>query len=139
MSATMERAAGAASGLGAAMRWISVATAALVIIQAFLAGQWLAGHAAIILTHGWIGNVAYLGAIAMVLVGFLGWRRGWPASSVVLPVLLTLLMTGQLGLGYIGRKQLWAAGLHIPGGVLITALLVWIIALAWLRPGRERA
>jgi hypothetical protein len=29
--------------------------------------------------------------------------------------------------------------LHIPGGVLITALLVWIIALAWLRPGRERA
>jgi hypothetical protein len=140
MSATMERAeTTAASGLGRALRWVSVVTAALVIVQAILAGQWLAGSTAVILTHGWIGNVAYLGALAMVVIGFLGWRRGWGVACAGFPVLLTVLMTAQLGLGYVGRKQAWAAGIHLTGGVIITALLVWIIALAWLRPGRERA
>lgn len=136
MSATMGRRA-AASGLNAAYRWLAAAVAALVILQAILAGQWLAGHAAIIATHGWIGNLSFLCALILAAIGVFGWRRGWGASAAIFPVLVVVMMVAQLGLGYVGRKQSWAAGLHLTGGVLITALLVWIIALAWLRPAPE--
>ncbi|MFM9106823.1 MAG: hypothetical protein ACKOWF_08990 [Chloroflexota bacterium] len=135
MNGTGER---AASGLGGALRTISAATAALVFVQAALAGQWLAGHAQIIVTHGWIGNLAYLGALALVVIGVLLWRRGHGAGMAGLTLLLALLMTAQLGLGYVGRQQAWAAGVHIPGGVLISGLLVWIMANAWLRPAGRR-
>lgn len=135
MNGTGER---AATGLDGALRLISAATAALVFLQAALAGQWLAGHAQIIVTHGWIGNLAYIGALAMVVIGVVMWRRGQGAGILGLALLLALLMTAQLGLGYVGRQQAWAAGLHIPGGVLISGLLVWIMANAWLRPGGGR-
>lgn len=140
MSATVERTpASAGTGPNAALRWTAAATGVVVIIQAVMAGQWLAGHASIIALHGVLGNLAYIGAIAMVAIGFLAWRRGGGAARLGLALLLVLMMTGQLGLGYIGRKQAWAAGMHIPLGVLIVALLVWILALAWLRPQAERA
>jgi hypothetical protein len=141
MSATLDRTTANGTGLSAAMRWTAVATTAVVIIQAALAGQWLAGDVTIIALHGVLGNLAYIGALAMVVIGFLAWRRGAGAGAIGLPALLVLMMTGQLGFGYMGRKLAWAAGLHIPLGVLIVALLVWMIALASLRPanGVERA
>lgn len=140
MSSTMERQQTTiATGSAGLMRWLSVATLVLVLAQAALAGQWLAGDAALIVTHGWIGNLSYLFALAMMVIGFLGWRRGWSVQLVAFPVLGAALMTAQLGLGYIGRRQSWAAGLHLTGGVIITAVLVWIIALAWMRTGQERS
>lgn len=129
----------AADTLAKPLRVVSLATMALVIVQAALAGQWwFAGQAHLIGTHGWIGNVAYLGALALVVIGFLDLRQGRGKAVLGLAVALALLMTAQLGLGYMGRSLAWAASLHIPNGVLLTGIGFAIATLAFVRPSGSR-
>ncbi|MGI9253800.1 MAG: hypothetical protein ACR2J8_08635 [Thermomicrobiales bacterium] len=137
MSVTTERAQG--SGLLNVARWLSIATAALVLVQAFMIGQvWFMGRGSLLLTHGIVGNVSYIGALGMVVVGYLGLKKGWGMAFLGLAILVVLLMTAQLGLGYVGRKVAMAASIHVFNGVLLTGTLFALMTVAWLRPGGSR-
>ncbi|MCC6315003.1 MAG: hypothetical protein IT337_13445 [Thermomicrobiales bacterium] len=120
-------------------RSIATITAGLILVQAFMAGQMLFhGNAGIIVTHGWLGNIAFLGTLALVAVAFVGMRQGWGVAPLVLSVVLAALMVAQLGLGYAGRKSAFTASLHIPNGVLLTGVVFALIALAVVRPRLAR-
>lgn len=129
----------ARDALAMPLRVVSLATMSLVIVQAAIAGQWFfAGKASWIAMHGWIGNLAYLGALALVVLGFLDLRQGRGKAMLGLAVVLAVLMTAQLGLGYMGRSLAWAASLHIPNGVLLTGIGFAIATLAFVRPAGSR-
>jgi len=129
-------------GLLVPFRILAVVTAALILVQAFLAGQWwFLNQAGLISVHGWLGNVSFLTAILLALLALVEMRRsGWGRAELVLSVVLVLLMTAQLGLGYSGRRSAAAAALHIPNGVLLTMVIAALLALAWrpatASPGR---
>lgn len=116
--------------------------AALVLIQAVLAGQWLAGNAAIIEVHGWLGSGTFLLTLLLAGVSLLGWRQGvFDSKPFAVSVGLALLLIAQLGLGYVGRSNATAASLHLPLGVLIFGALLTLFALtmpARLAPASAR-
>ncbi len=120
-------------------RLLAVVTAGLILVQAFLAGQWLfQSQVGAISIHGWLGNTAFLGAILLVILAFVGMRRsgsGWGRAELILSIVLVLLMTAQLGLGYSGRASAAAASLHVPNGVLLTMVIAALLALAWRPAG----
>jgi hypothetical protein len=112
------------------VRWLAGLAAALVLVQAALAGQWLAGNAAIIETHGWLGNGTFLLTILLAGVSLLGWRQGrFDLKPFVVSVVMVLLIAAQLGLGYVGRSSAAAASIHLPLGVLIFGALLALLAL----------
>jgi hypothetical protein len=116
-------------------RWLSGIAAALVLIQAVLAGQWLGGNAAIIETHGWLGSGTFLLVILLAGASFMGWRQGaFDLKPFGVSAVMLLLVVAQLGLGYAGRSSAVAASLHLPLGVLIFGALVTLFAL--MLPGR---
>lgn len=135
---TMPRAgAPAVDGLFVPFRIVAAIAVALIVVQAVLAGQGLFGAIpGQYGMHGWLGNVSYLAAIVLALMALLGLRRGWGVPLFVVSALLVLLMTAQLGFGYMGRSIGWAAALHIPNGVLLTAVAGFLLAMAIVaRPG----
>lgn len=140
METTARGAPVAASGLLMPFRILTVVTAGLILVQAFLAGQWwFLSQAGLIAVHGWLGNLSFLAAIVLVLLAFLGVRReGWGRAELILGIALVLLMAAQLGLGYSGRRIATAAALHIPNGVLLTMVIAALLALAW-RPAAPAA
>ena len=117
-----------------AVRWLSVITAVLVLIQALLIGQalYVNGMATVGL-HGVLGNVTFLAAIILTGATFMAFRRGEMTSpALALAVLTLVLLVAQLGLGYSGRGGGTPAALHIPNGVLITGLLFALAAMTLL-------
>ena len=137
---TNKRAVGATARLagGEAMTargfgWAGLRATALIVFQAILAGQgWFGERPALIGLHGWVGNGTYLVALAMVALALVGLRRGrLGRADLALSLLLILLLTAQLGLGYAGRTSAAAAALHIPNGVLLTAIGGALVARAW--------
>ncbi len=137
---TMARGAPATpAGVLLPFRVVAVVVAALILVQAVLAGQWMfEGQIGAISIHGWLGNTSFLGAIVLVVLAFVGMRRsggGWGRAELALGVVLVLLMTAQLGLGYSGRVSATAASLHIPNGVLLTMVSAAILALTWRPAG----
>jgi hypothetical protein len=113
-----------------ALRVVAGATAAVVLVMAALAGQgWFNGRYGLITMHGMLGNIAFLGAIALVVLAFVGWRCAGGAAPFALSLILLALMTAQLGLGYSGRKAAAAAALHIPNGVLLTMVVAALATL----------
>ena len=129
----------AANGTAVAQgyRGVVVATAALVLVQAVLAGRGWFVDLGLIEVHGWVGNVTFLGAIAQAALAFAGWRGGaLGRAEVVLGALLVALIVAQLGLGYSGRESAGAASWHIPNGVLIFGVDAATLALALA--GRRR-
>ncbi len=112
-------------------RWIAVTTAALVMVQALLAGRGLFVDVGLIEVHGWVGNATFLAAIAQAALAVAGWRGGTLGrAEVVLSSLLVALIVAQLGLGYSGRESAGAASWHIPNGVLIFGVNSATLALA---------
>ena len=80
---------------------LAIATVALVLVQAVLAGRALFGTWSITV-HGVLGNVTFavvLATIAAAAAARLG-RHG-----VVVAVVLAVVVTAQVGLGYAGREQ----------------------------------
>jgi hypothetical protein len=124
--------------MSAGVRWLAVITAVLVFIQAFLIGQFFyGGNGGAVGTHGWIGNLTFLGAIILTGLALYGARRGEVSSRISgLAILVTVLVIAQLGLGYSGREGGIPAQLHIPNGVLIMGLLAAILTLALTLPAR---
>lgn len=116
-----------------AVRWLSVITAVLVLIQALLIGQALYVNGMSTLgLHGVLGNVTFLAAIILAGCAFMGWRRGELGSAAFgLAALIVVLLVAQLGLGYSGRGGGTPAALHIPNGVLITALLAALAVMTF--------
>ena len=124
-------------GVVRALQWVAGITALLVLIQAVLIGQGLFTSAGLIPRHGEVGNLTFLAVIVLVVLAFLGWRRGaFGSRPLVVSVVLLVLVTAQIGLGYAGRESAGAASWHVPTGVLIFGLTVGLFGLvsSWARP-----
>ena len=122
------------------VRWVAALTIAIVLIQAVLIGQALyIGDASRLTLHGCLGNVAFVAAVALAGLLALGARRGeLPRAAMALGILVAILMVAQIGLGYSGRGGGWPAAVHIPNGVLVTAMLAALLTVT-LQPRGERA
>ncbi len=123
------------SGLLTAYRWTAGVSAALVVAMAYLAGHSsrLFGTGDIEV-HGYLGELLFAGAVAMVVLSFVTRRR---AVVVGHAVAFAALCFAQVGLGFVGRDTLEAAAWHIPNGVLIMGVAVAHVYL--LLPGPARA
>ena len=121
------------------VRWVAALTIAIVLIQAALIGQALyVGDATRFTLHGDLGNAAFRGAVVLAGLLGLGVRRGeLPRAALALGILVAMLMVAQIGLGYSGRGGGWPAAVHIPNGVLVTALLAALLTVTLL-PRAER-
>ncbi len=123
------------------VRWVAALTIAIVLIQAFLVGQALyIGDASRFALHGYLGNVSFIGAVVLAGLLVMGFRRGeLPRAAVTLGVIVAILMIAQIGLGYSGRAGGWPAAIHIPNGVLVTALLAALLTVTLLPPRADQS
>ncbi|HYF47475.1 MAG TPA: hypothetical protein VD926_14775 [Acidimicrobiales bacterium] len=119
-------------GLLTAYRWLAGASAAVVVVMAYLAGHSdrLFGTGDIGL-HGYLGELLFAVAVVMVVLSFLTQTRGVVVGHAVA---FAALCFAQVGLGFVGRDTLEAAAWHIPNGVLIMGVAVAHVSL--LLPGR---
>jgi hypothetical protein len=119
-----------------AVRWISIITTVLVLIQAALIGQYLfLGAGSMLGLHGWLGSGSLLLALLLTAAAFLAVQRGeLPRSVMMHGVIVVVLMVAQLGLGYMGRRNGWSAAIHIPNGVIIASLLSALVASTFVVP-----
>ena len=121
-------ATGSRPGLVLTERILSKVISLLVLGQAVLAGHSTRLFGGInIEVHGFVGNAVFtLLVVALVLALVTG------AGSLRIAVLgaLTALAVGQIGLGYMGRTSLDAAGWHVPLGVAIFGLSIYNVMLA---------
>jgi hypothetical protein len=104
-----------------------------VLMQAVLAGQgWFAGQQGLFGLHGGIGHGVLL--VAVLVAG-----GSWLASAGrLIPVLASanvVLLVGQTGLGYTGRRGgvALASSLHVPLGVAILGVAVAVAVLLAVR------
>jgi hypothetical protein len=111
------------------VRWVAALTIAIVLVQAVLIGQALyVGDASQLALHGYLGNVSFLAAVVLAgLLVFANRRGEAPRAAMALGLLVAVLMVAQIGLGYSGRDGGWPAAVHIPNGVLVTALLAALL------------
>jgi hypothetical protein len=105
----------------------------LVAIQAVLAGQFFKGKMNLIERHGEIGNLTFL---AVVAFGVLAYLMGVPPAKrstlLIMHTVLIVLVIAQIGLGYSATNaddpSANAAAWHIPNGVLIFGVLMFLHA-----------
>jgi hypothetical protein len=121
----------ASPGLVQAHRVVAAVLAALVLLQAVVAGRALFGPWDIEV-HGWMGNGSFTLGIVLVVLAVAS-RAG--RTAVVTAAALAVLMFAQTGLGYAGRTSADAASWHVPLGVAIFGLAVFHAAVAV--PGRR--
>lgn len=120
-------------------RWLTVLTAGLVVVQAFLAGRglWL-GERNLIDVHEMLANVLFLLAVAQFgLVLAMGIPGAMGKRLLGLNAVLAIAMVAQTGLGYVGRDNMDARAWHLPLGVLIFGLAVMIVMLGWQVQGER--
>jgi len=99
----------------------------LVSLQALIAGQHIFGDWGIVL-HGVIGNLVFTVAVVMAAVAIFKLdSRG----LVIVGVLMVILVSAQVGLGYSARESDSAAALHIPLGVATFGALTYQLLAAW--------
>jgi hypothetical protein len=98
-----------------------------LVVQAALAGGFLAGHFDMLALHRDGSTVAVIIGLATSVAGVLVWRPGrgplWPAMASL--VFLVVLVAETL-LGY--TRML---GMHVPLGVLMTAVLALLLMWVW--------
>lgn len=103
----------------------AMAVAVLVLLQAVLAGRALFGTWSITV-HGVVGNVTFAVSL-LVVAAALAAKVSRHALGVA--IVLLVLVTVQVGLGYAGRESREAAAWHIPNGVATFGLAVYQVAL----------
>lgn len=112
----------AEAGIGGAHRVVAEVLAALVLAQAVVAGQALFGDWSI-RVHGFMGNASFVLGLALVVLAAVGRadriRLLWSA-------VLVAALFAQTGLGYVGRETAEAAAWHVPLGVAIFGLAVFL-------------
>ena len=107
-------------GLLTATKVVAVLYAALVLLQAFIAGRGWFKDFDLIDTHGQIGMGVFVVAIVQAVLAFLVFgSRSWLA---IVSAVLAVLTAVQLSLGFASEDSSTAASLHIPNGVLIFGL-----------------
>jgi len=99
----------------------------LVAGQALIAGQHLFGTWGIGL-HAGLGNAAFAVAVATTVVAF---ARLENRPLQVVGVIMVVLLTSQIGLGYSARESQAAAALHIPLGVAAFGAVGYQLLAAW--------
>ncbi|HEY7029825.1 MAG TPA: hypothetical protein VH482_00795 [Thermomicrobiales bacterium] len=104
-------------GLLTAMKVASSLFAALVLLQAIIAGRGWFKDFDLIKTHGQIGSFVLLVAIVQAVLAFMVF--GSRSRLALVGAVLVVLTAIQLSLGYSSRDSSTAASLHIPNGVLI--------------------
>ena len=107
-------------GLLLALKFVAGLFAALILVQAFLAGRGWFLDVDLIDVHGTVGMVVWLVALLQVaLAAVVVGRAGLLGQLVLLPAALLVLTTVQLALGFASEESATAAAWHIPNGVLI--------------------
>jgi hypothetical protein len=107
-------------GLLMATKVVAVLYAALVLVQAVLAGRGWFKDFDLIDTHGQIGQGLFLVAVVQAALAFLVFgARSWLSIASAALLVLTAI---QLSLGMASEDSSTAASLHIPNGVLIFGL-----------------
>ena len=112
----------AEAGIGRIHRVVAEVLAALVLAQAVVAGQALFGDWSIRM-HGFMGNASFL--LGLVLLGVAVVGRSDRIRLLWSAVLVAALFA-QTGLGYVGRETAEAAAWHVPLGVTIFGLAVFL-------------
>ncbi len=109
-------------------RLLTLITAALVLLQAVFAGQWLfKGNEDFLNLHEIMANVLFLGLVIQLLLAFLIKFPGQSGRLIVgANAALVVLTTMQIGLGYSGSDSANATAWHVPLGVLLFGLAVGI-------------
>ena len=127
---TPDRDAVARPGLVTPYRAVAALTAALVLVQALLAGRGWFLDADLIEVHGYVGNAVFLAAVVQVgLAVALGAPAAVRSQLLLVAGAIALLTVAQIGLGYAGRESGQAAAWHVPNGVLIFGLTAYHLAL----------
>ena len=125
-----DRAAVARPGLVTPYKALAALTAALVLIQALLAGRGWFLDADLIRVHGYVGNAVFLAVVAQAgLAVALGPRGALRSQLLLVAGAIAVLAVAQIGLGYAGRDSAEAAAWHVPNGVLIFGLTAYHLAL----------
>lgn len=123
-------------GLLPLLKGVAGLFAALVLVQALLAGQGWFVDRDLIAVHGGVGGAVLLVAALQVMLALL---VGAPAGSRRPLALLTsavlFLVVIQYFLGFASRESATAAAWHVPNGVLIFGLATATTALIF-RLGR---
>lgn len=130
------RRSGDSEGLGGLHQVLASVVAALVLLQAVLAGQSsrLFGTMGIGV-HGTVANVIFVLVLADLAVA---WRAGVSRPQLGVLAALFVAIVAQTGLGYAGRTSLGAAAWHIPTGVAIFGLAVTSLTLSLVHgPDRQ--
>lgn len=113
----------------------AVALVVLVAAQAVIAGQHLFGSWGIDV-HAMLGNAAFAVTVAMTAIAFLQLDK---RALRVVGVVVVVVLSAQIGLGYSARESDSAAALHIPLGVAVFGVVVYQLLIAWPRLlARER-
>lgn len=120
----------------AVLRAVVAVHAALVLVQAALAGRYLSGDAGALTLHEANGTeVITVVAMAQIVAAVLVWRpgrgRAWPMAA---SVALLAAETAQITFGFSGLRAL-----HVPLGVAISGVTVALLVGSWQRPRRAVA
>jgi hypothetical protein len=112
-------------------QWCSAGLAAAVLLQAVLAGQFITSRPGLLDLHRVLAEAIPIAAIAMVA---LTWRLRELGSAgrrmLLLSVLSLVAIVIQTGLGFAGRSSPTAVAIHVPVGVALFGLLLWITCSA---------
>ncbi|WP_067838425.1 hypothetical protein [Nocardia lijiangensis] len=113
----------------ALFRAVTAAQAALVLSQAFLAGEFLSGHFEALAAHGRNGGFVALAMAVQTLAAILLWRRGsgpsWPVrTSVVQTIVAGALIP-------LGEQRVLAVHVPLAVGLAIGTALLTVWAWRW--------
>ena len=123
--------------------WLALISVVLVIgivVQAYLGTDaFLKANENMREAHAQIGNFLFLLGVVQLFLGFLSLRKGQTdITNLVMRVLLFLLVTVQIGLGYSTRENgIDMRIYHMTNGVLLIAVCGFILATDWYRLRRS--
>ena len=123
--------AGTPSRLPLALMLVSGLTAVLVLVQALLAGRFLYIDPDLLDAHEIIANLVFLSVVAQAILAYLAMsRRMATRADLIAAIVLVVLVTAQIGLGYAGEDGGEAAALHVANGVLLFGVSIVALMLA---------
>jgi ABC-type uncharacterized transport system permease subunit len=106
--------------------------ALLVLVQALIAGQFIAAFDPdLVNLHEMVGNTLFVVSVLVFILAFLT-RHSWRYQMAVWSLVTVVLVVVQTGLGYIGRDERDAVAVHIPLGVFIFSLTSIVAMLAMM-------
>ncbi|MFC4117548.1 hypothetical protein [Nonomuraea zeae] len=115
------------SGYVTAFKAVAVLNTLAVLVQAVTAGQLMGGGGAGL--HGAGAGAVHVLGLAQVVVAVLLWRpgrqAGWPALVSVAVLLLGFVQSMLGGSGVVA--------VHVPLGMALFGLSVWLLVWAWRR------